>query len=88
MTSISIRLAARSHGLLDGDRVRLSGVNPNPIIPSDTRPASLQLAQKRAAMFNTVHEVFVSCDNDATSCPWPQSRWILGRFGHRKAGER
>lgn len=55
----------RSHGLKDGDRVRLAGVNPD---PADTTQAALALAVKRAEMFNTVHEVFVSCDDDATSC--------------------
>ncbi|CAL1153991.1 unnamed protein product, partial [Cladocopium goreaui] len=40
-------------------------VNPD---PADTTQAALALAVKRAEMFNTVHEVFVSCDDDATSC--------------------
>ncbi|CAJ1337836.1 unnamed protein product, partial [Effrenium voratum] len=55
----------RSHGLKDGDRVRLSGVNPD---PAENTDAARKLAVKRAEMFNTVHEVFVSCDDDATSC--------------------
>eukprot|EP00439_Symbiodinium_sp_Y106_P068365 s2107_g11.t1 len=55
----------RSHGLKDGDRIRLSGVNPD---PTDTSLPARNLALKRAEMYNTVHEVFVSCDDDATSC--------------------
>ncbi|CAK8999417.1 unnamed protein product, partial [Durusdinium trenchii] len=55
----------RSHGLKDGDRVRMTGVN---VDPTDNTPAASALALKRIEMFNTVHEVFVSCDDDATSC--------------------
>eukprot|EP00930_Biecheleria_cincta_P035419 TRINITY_DN24361_c0_g2_i1.p1 TRINITY_DN24361_c0_g2~~TRINITY_DN24361_c0_g2_i1.p1 ORF type:complete len:3364 (+),score=509.29 TRINITY_DN24361_c0_g2_i1:80-10171(+) len=56
----------KSHGLKDGDRVRLTGVNVEAGIGGD-RFAGM-LATKRSDMFNTVHEVFVACDDDATSC--------------------
>jgi len=46
---------SKQHGLKDGDRISLTGVNVPPSI-------------QQTKMFNTDHEVFVSCDDQLTGC--------------------